>query len=80
MTRALVLFSGGLDSTTIVSIAKSRGYEPVLLIFRYGQRHSIEVERALFFAQVGGYEWRLQDLDLRAAGGSALTSDSIEVP
>ncbi len=79
-TPALVLFSGGLDSTTVIEVARSQGFEPSLLIFRYGQRHEVEVERALAAAEALGLEHRLQDLDLRAAGGSALTSDDIEVP
>lgn len=80
MHRALVLFSGGLDSTTVVAIARSQGFDPVLLVFRYGQRHVVEVERALAFARESGLEYRLQELNLRASGGSALTSDDIAVP
>ena len=77
---ALLLFSGGLDSTTVLAVARSRGFEPILLIFRYGQRHDVEVERALAVARALGLEHRLQELDLRSAGGSALTSDDIDVP
>jgi len=80
VTRALVLFSGGLDSTTTLHLARSAGFDPVALIFRYGQRHEVEVERALALARELGVEYRLQDIDLRDAGGSALTSDAIDVP
>jgi 7-cyano-7-deazaguanine synthase len=80
MRRAIVLFSGGLDSTTVVSIAKSAGYEPVALIFDYGQRHRVEVDLARRSAGRWGIEFRVQHIDLRAAGGSALTSDAIAVP
>jgi 7-cyano-7-deazaguanine synthase len=78
--KALVLFSGGLDSTTLLFIARSEGFEPVALIFSYGQRHRIEVEHALSLARELGLEHRAVELDLRSIGGSALTSDEIEVP
>ena len=78
--RAIVLFSGGLDSTTLLAIARSEGFEPLALIFRYGQRHQVEVEKAIAAAQALGVEHRVQDIDLRSMGGSALTSDAIAVP
>ena len=80
MKRALVLFSGGLDSTTALHIARSRDFEPLTLIFQYGQRHSVEVERAVALAKEQDVDWRLQVLDLGVKGGSALTSHEIEVP
>jgi len=80
MERALVLFSGGLDSTTTVAVARSTGFEPFLLVFRYGQRHGVEVERAVALANELGLAYHVQEIDLRAAGGSALTSDEIAVP
>lgn len=80
MRRAIVLFSGGLDSTTLLALARSEGYDPLAVVFRYGQRHLVEVEIALRLARALGVEYRLVDLDLRTIGGSALTSDAIDVP
>lgn len=77
---AVVLFSGGLDSTTLLSIARARGFVPMCLLFRYGQRHEVEVERAARLAADLGVDYRVQDLDLRSVGGSALTSDALSVP
>jgi 7-cyano-7-deazaguanine synthase len=76
---AVVLLSGGLDSTTCLAIARARGFEPVCLSIAYGQRHAIEVERAKQIAQAAGAPLRIVSLDLRAIGGSALT-DEIAVP
>jgi 7-cyano-7-deazaguanine synthase len=78
--RALVLLSGGLDSTTLLHIARSEGFTPVALVFRYGQRHSVEVDRATGIARDLGLESRVIDIDLRSVGGSALTSEAIDVP
>ncbi len=78
--RAVVLFSGGLDSTTLLSIARAQGFDVVALLFRYGQRHAVEVEHAVAVVQALGVDYRIQDLDLRAVGGSALTSDAVDVP
>ncbi|MCZ6794258.1 MAG: 7-cyano-7-deazaguanine synthase QueC [Planctomycetota bacterium] len=80
MKRALVLYSGGLDSTTVVYVVRSGGFDPVALIFRYGQRHEVEVERAVALAEHIRMPYRVQRLDLRALGGSALTADDVEVP
>lgn len=81
MTRpAIVLLSGGLDSTTCLAIARADGFEPVALSFRYGQRHRLELERAAEIALGAGCEHVVVDLDLGAFGGSALTDASIEVP
>lgn len=78
--RAVVLLSGGLDSTTVLAMAKERGFEPVCLSIAYGQRHAVELERARRVAgAMGVKDFRLVQLDLRAIGGSALTAE-IEVP
>jgi 7-cyano-7-deazaguanine synthase len=79
-TPAVVLLSGGLDSTTVLAIAKDQGYVPYALSFRYGQRHAIELEAAGRVAQAQGVARHVvADIDLRVFGGSSLTSD-IEVP
>lgn len=78
--KAIVLLSGGLDSTTTLAIAQSLGYETYALTFRYGQRHLVEIEAARKIAtQFGVAEHVITQIDLRAFGGSALTSE-IEVP
>jgi 7-cyano-7-deazaguanine synthase len=74
--RAVVLLSGGVDSTTALAIAKSVGFEPYAISFRYGQRHVVELERAKQVASTMGVKRHLiVDCDMRAFGGSALTSD-----
>lgn len=78
--KAVVLSSGGLDSTTAIAIAKSEGYEIYSLSFRYGQRHVIELEAAQRVAEaLGARKHMVIDLDLRKIGGSALT-DKMDVP
>ena len=78
--RAVVLLSGGLDSATVLAIAKSEGYTPYALSFSYGQRHAFELEAAKrVAASIGVAEHRTTAIDLRALGGSALTAD-IAVP
>jgi len=78
--KAVLLLSGGLDSTTVLAIAKSEGYDVHCLAFRYGQRHTGELESAERVASAfGAAEFQIVPLDLRAFGGSALTAD-IEVP
>ncbi len=80
MKSAIVLLSGGLDSTTALAIAKHEGFSCYAMSFRYGQRHKIELERAQDVAkQMGVIQHVIVDFDLRQFGGSALTSD-IEVP
>ncbi len=80
MTRAVVLLSGGLDSTTTLAVAKRDGLEPNALTFRYGQRHEIEVDAARRVGRAAGVaDHVVVDIDLRTFGGSALTSD-IRVP
>jgi 7-cyano-7-deazaguanine synthase len=79
-TPAVVLLSGGLDSTTVLALAKSRGFTPYALSFRYGQRHAVELVSAQRVAEAQGVARHVvADIDLRVFGGSALTSD-IEVP
>ncbi len=76
----MVLLSGGLDSTTALAVARSAGYELYAISFRYGQRHSLELESAGRVARAMDVEKHLiAAFDLRAIGGSALT-DHIEVP
>jgi 7-cyano-7-deazaguanine synthase in queuosine biosynthesis len=78
--KAVVLLSGGLDSTTVLAIARNEGYEIHALTFRYGQRHEAEIEAARRIARLNAVsEHVVAEIDLRAFGGSALT-DNIEVP
>jgi 7-cyano-7-deazaguanine synthase len=78
--KAVVLLSGGLDSTTVLAVAKGEGYEVYALTFRYGQRHEAEVEAARRVAALAGVaEHVVAEIDLRAFGGSALTGE-IAVP
>lgn len=78
--RAVVLLSGGLDSTTALAIANESGFETHALSFRYGQRHVAELEAAARVARTLGVKQHIVvQIDLRTFGGSALTSD-IEVP
>jgi 7-cyano-7-deazaguanine synthase len=80
MKKAVVLYSGGLDSTTCVAIARAQGYQVYALSFSYGQRHSIELEKAAKFApKLGIAEHLVLNVDMRQIGGSALTAD-IDVP
>jgi 7-cyano-7-deazaguanine synthase len=77
---AVVLLSGGVDSSTVLAIARSQGYEVNALSFAYGQRHAWELEAAKRVAEAAGTaRHRVATIDLRAFGGSALT-DEIEVP
>lgn len=80
MQRAVVLLSGGIDSSTTLAIARSRGFDTYALSFRYGQRHAVELEAARRVATaLGAREHVILDIDLRTFGGSALTAD-IAVP
>lgn len=79
--RAVILLSGGLDSATCLAMAKSQGFVPYAISFRYGQRHGIELERAaLVAAHLGALEHIIIDIDLAKLGGSALTDRNIAVP
>jgi len=78
--KAVVLLSGGLDSTTTMAVAGSQGFRLFALSFRYGQRHLIELESAARVANALSAERHLTvDIDLRSIGGSALTDD-LDVP
>ena len=80
MTKAVLLLSGGLDSTTMLALAISQGFDVHAMTFRYGQRHSIEIDAARRVAkQYGVRDHVVTDIDLRTVGGSALTAD-IAVP
>jgi 7-cyano-7-deazaguanine synthase len=77
---AVILLSGGIDSTTTLAIAIAEGYEAYTLSFNYGQRHQIETETARRVADsLGAKAHRLAKIDLRVFGGSALTDD-VDVP
>jgi 7-cyano-7-deazaguanine synthase len=76
MKNAVVLLSGGLDSTTALAVAKAEGFAPYALSFRYGQRHAVELDCAARIAETMGVEEHvIADIDLRRFGGSALTAD-----
>lgn len=78
--KAVVLLSGGLDSTTCLAMAQAAGFEPVCLAVAYGQRHAVELEQARRVARrMGVTDFRVVSVDLRQVGGSALTAD-IPVP
>src|SRR5881227_2800063 len=80
MRPAVVLLSGGIDSTTTLTISLAEGYEAYALSFNYGQRHQIETDAARCVAKsLGAKEHRIAKIDLRVFGGSALTDD-IDVP
>ena len=79
--KAIILFSGGLDSSTCLAMAKSQGYDCYALSFSYGQKHSSELEAAKKIAEISNViAHKIIDLDLASFGGSALTDDSLEVP
>jgi len=79
--KAVVLVSGGLDSATVLAMARSQGYECYALSMDYGQRHRIELDRARKVAQVNGaIEHRIVKIDIGSFGGSALTDQDITVP
>ena len=78
--KAIVLLSGGLDSTTTLAIARHEDYDTYCMSFRYGQRHTLELQCAKNIAKIlGAKKYIVVDIDLRTFGGSALTAD-IEVP
>ncbi len=81
LKKAVVLLSGGLDSTTVTAMVQEQGYAVYALSFAYGQRHSAELDAAKLIAkQMAVVEHKIITLDLTTFGGSALTDSSIEVP
>ncbi|MET9250282.1 7-cyano-7-deazaguanine synthase QueC [Nonomuraea sp. NPDC003709] len=80
-SKAVVLLSGGLDSTTVLAIAREEGYETYALSFSYGQRHTEELEAAKKIAlELGTAQHVIADVNLAAFGGSALTDHTVDVP
>lgn len=78
--KAVILYSGGLDSTTCLAMARAEGFAPYAMSFAYGQRHSVELDKARTYApRVGAAAHQVVEINLRDIGGSALTAD-IEVP
>ncbi|MDT8442177.1 MAG: 7-cyano-7-deazaguanine synthase QueC [Desulfuromonadales bacterium] len=78
--KAVVLYSGGLDSTTCLAQAQADGFAPYALSFAYGQRHAVELAKAREYApRIGAVEHLVVEFDYRQVGGSALTAD-IAVP
>jgi 7-cyano-7-deazaguanine synthase len=80
MKKAIVLFSGGLDSSTCLKYALSQGFEPLALSFDYGQRHSSELEAAKRITQAWGVRHEIFTLPIHAFGGSALTDSTMSLP
>ncbi|SHM09707.1 7-cyano-7-deazaguanine synthase QueC [Phytopseudomonas punonensis] len=79
--KAVILLSGGLDSATVVAMAKEQGYSCYSMSFDYGQRHRSELQAAERVArQLGVVEHKVIGMNLGGIGGSALTDDSIDVP
>ena len=79
--KAVVLLSGGLDSATVVAMAKAQGYSCYTMSFDYGQRHRAELQAAERVArQLGVIEHKVIGLNLNGIGGSALTDSTIDVP
>ena len=81
MKKAVTLLSGGLDSATVLAIAKAQGFACYAVSFDYGQRHSAELNAAKnVAARAGVEEHRIVSIDLSQFGGSALTDEAIDVP
>ena len=81
LPRAVILLSGGLDSATVLAIAKSRGFDCYTIGFDYGQKHNSELNAAYRVTEaLGDHAHKVIRLDLGSIGGSALTSDEISVP
>lgn len=79
--KAIVLLSGGLDSTTVLAIARAKNFDCYTMSFDYGQRHGSELAQAEKIAQLyGSIEHKVFKIDLAAFGGSALTDEAIDVP
>ena len=81
LKRAIVLLSGGLDSSTVLAIARARGFDCYALSVHYGQRHSAELDAARrIAASLGAREHRVMGVDLAGIGGSALTDTGVAIP
>ncbi len=81
VSRAVVLLSGGLDSATVLAMARARGFECYALSVHYGQRHSAELDAARRLAPaLGAHDHRVMGVDLAGIGGSALTDSGLAVP
>ncbi|BDZ74126.1 MULTISPECIES: 7-cyano-7-deazaguanine synthase QueC [Methylophaga] len=81
MKKAVVLLSGGLDSATVLAIAKQQGYQCYTMSFDYGQRHRAELNASAILAEaMSAVEHKVINIDLTAIGGSALTDNTIAVP
>ncbi len=81
MRRAIVLLSGGLDSATVLALARARGFQNHALSVDYGQRHAAELDAAKKIAEaLGAHDHRVMRVDLAGIGGSALTDMTIDVP
>jgi 7-cyano-7-deazaguanine synthase len=79
--KAIILLSGGLDSTTVLAMALAQGYDCLTLAVSYGQRHSVELQAAAALSQgMGAREHRQMHVDLAGIGGSALTDPQIDIP
>ena len=79
--KAVVLVSGGLDSATLLAIARRDGFECYALSFRYGQRHAVELEAAgRVVRDLGAAQHQIMPIDLSSLGGSALTDLNVDVP
>lgn len=78
--RAVVLLSGGLDSSTVLGLATRQGLHCTALSFRYGQRHTVELDRAAKIAAHFGAGHRVVDINIGSFGGSALTDEEMAVP
>ncbi len=80
LRNAVILVSGGLDSATVLAVAREQGYTCYALSFDYGQRHRIELEAAARVAKALGAEHHIATLDIGWMGGSALTDTNIPIP
>lgn len=79
--RAIVLLSGGLDSATVLAMARAEGYDCLAVSFDYGQRHDAELKASVRVAEaLGAHEHRTMRIDFAGIGGSALTDETIAVP
>jgi 7-cyano-7-deazaguanine synthase len=81
MSKAVILLSGGLDSTTVLAIAKEQNYDCFALSFDYGQKQRSELESSIAIAKKSNViEHRIMKISLNDIGGSALTDKDISIP